>query len=181
METPSQPRKRCRRGKKRTKTLPNEILHPQHDFLSVVNLSDRTISPECETALCKGLNLVPTTQCDPFETSMDFEKFFRNLRFSGDGSINAHSIHNQSSVIDSSSSESNVNHVTITEKGASPCRPKSTFCPPKSRNASLDTYCRLVQEDVMGILNKRREYKVYNNLSKKEREALTELKNDTVV
>ncbi len=71
----SKPRKKCRRGKKRPKTIPNTILHSQQNFLSVVNLSERQISAKCETAQCKGLNFVPTTHCDPFDISIDFEKF----------------------------------------------------------------------------------------------------------
>lgn len=60
-------------------------------------------------------------------------------------------------------------------------RPKSTFCPPRYRNAFLETYCRLVERDVTKIMDKRREYKVFNNLPKAQRDALKELQSDPLV
>lgn len=46
---------------------------------------------------------------------------------------------------------------------------------------NLDTYCGLLERDVTNIMNRRREYKVYNNLPKAQREALLELQRDTTV
>ena len=57
-------------------------------------------------------------------------------------------------------------------------RGKSYFIPPKYRNASLDTYCRLVENDVGNILGRKREYKIKDNLSQLEREELKILQKD---
>lgn len=48
-------------------------------------------------------------------------------------------------------------------------------------SASLDTYCRLVENDVKSLLKKKKEYKVYNNMSKEERDALHDLSRDNKV
>lgn len=142
-------------------------LHLQQD-VTVINLSRRPISTECELALSKGLNFIPTTQCNAFDTKIDFEKFFRNLRLKEFyGSIDKFI-------------SGPISNEAIAD-ACTPFRPKSTFCPPKYRNASLDTYCRLVERDVTNIITKSREYKVYNNLPKAQREALIELKKDTTI
>ena len=60
-------------------------------------------------------------------------------------------------------------------------RGKSKFMPPKHRNASIDTYCRLVERDVRHTLNRKSEYKVYNNMTKDEREALKMLSDDATL
>lgn len=60
-------------------------------------------------------------------------------------------------------------------------RKKSTYIPPKNRNASLETYCRLVEQDVKSVFKNKTEQKTYNNLPKKEREALTALRNDSTL
>ncbi len=62
--------------------------------------------------------------------------------------------------------------VDTTSKNLTGFRGKSTFIPPNHRNASIDTYCGLVEQDVENAIKKRKEYKVHNNLSKEEREAL---------
>lgn len=59
-----------------------------------------------------------------------------------------------------------------------PFRGKSTFIPPHKRNASINTYCRLVEKDVSLLLGKKRDYKVANNLSKDQRMELNSIKND---
>ena len=58
---------------------------------------------------------------------------------------------------------------------------KSTFIPPKHRNSSIDTYCRLVESEVSLLLSKKSQHKVANNLSKTQRNALLELKKDMSV
>nr|XP_055053666.1 uncharacterized protein LOC129438772 isoform X1 [Misgurnus anguillicaudatus] len=75
---------------------------------------------------------------------------------------------------------------TITEAGdsqvepliRSPFRGKSTFIPPNKRNASLDTYCRLVERDVTCLLEKKKEFKIHDNLTKEQRTALKALRED---
>lgn len=53
--------------------------------------------------------------------------------------------------------------------------------PPPNRNAFLDTYCRLIEADVKTLLKNKRKYKLYNNLSKAERDALLDLKRNSDV
>ncbi|XP_063044279.1 uncharacterized protein LOC134438605 [Engraulis encrasicolus] len=57
-------------------------------------------------------------------------------------------------------------------------RGKSHFIPPKHRNPSLDTYCRLVEQEVTTAMRKKREYKVWNNLTLKQRQELSTLQKD---
>lgn len=59
-----------------------------------------------------------------------------------------------------------------------PLRGRSTFIPPKNRNASIDTYCRLVEKDVSLLLGKKKECKVANNLTKDQRMELNSIKKD---
>lgn len=60
-------------------------------------------------------------------------------------------------------------------------RGKSTFLPPKHRNASLETFFRLVENDISRVFNKKREYKVHDNLTNEQRMALKELNSDPTV
>ena len=149
---------------------PPTLQDTQPESLNVINLSSKSISTPCKLALSKGLSFVPTTQCNDFNTIIDFHKFFRTLR-----------IREFFSPKPTLTEPENKNTATeIVTRAKQPFRAKSTFCPPKN-NHSLETYCRLVEKDVTQILNKKREYKTMNNLPKEQREALMELKNDVNV
>lgn len=122
------------------------------------------------------MSFVPTTYCNDFNAFVDFQKFFRSLRvkeFFANRPI-ADPTNSANNYTLPSSAMQPTEH-TVTR----PFRGKSTFVPPKNRNASLDTYCRLVERDALQVLNKKREYKVHNNLPRDEREALLELKKDS--
>lgn len=126
--------------------------------------------------MSKGLSFVPTTYANDFETTIDFQKFFRGLRLreffhSGRNDQSEIPVH-----IAPQAETSPLSHVAPT-----PFKKKSTFIPPRNRNASLDTYCRLVENDVKSLLKKKKEYKVYNNMSKEERDALHDLSKDNKV
>ena len=134
-----------------------------------MNLSDKPLSAACESVLKKGLSFVPTTDCNEFDTIIDFQKFFRSIRLREFFKSNTIDSPNQTA-----STSQNETHETTNK-----FRGKSRFIPPQHRNASIDTYCRLVERDVRNTLKNKKEYKVYNNLSREEREALNNLSKDT--
>lgn len=68
-----------------------------------------------------------------------------------------------------------------TEQHRTVFRGKSTFVPFKGRNASLDTYCRLVESDVTSILKSKRQYKLAHNLSEAQLPELALLKQDSSI
>ncbi len=77
--------------------------------------------------------------------------------------------------------EKNDSDLRLSAGPRTPFRGKSTFIPPNKRNASIDTYCRLVEKDVSLLLKNTKEYKVANNLSKEQRMELNSIKNDKSV
>lgn len=117
---------------------------------------------------------------------VDMHKFFRCLRLKEFFSTHT-STSSNTETVDSVGSEatshpSEVDHdtsVTICPSTSrTSFRGNSTFIPPTKRNSSLDTYCRLVEKDVSLLLNKKREYKVFNNLTIEQRTELASLKDD---
>ena len=52
------------------------------------------------------------------------------------------------------------------------------FIPPKHRNSSVDTYCRLVEQDITKLLGRKREYKINHNLTKIQHMELETLRKD---
>uniref|UniRef100_A0A8C6WYX0 Reverse transcriptase domain-containing protein n=1 Tax=Neogobius melanostomus TaxID=47308 RepID=A0A8C6WYX0_9GOBI len=58
---------------------------------------------------------------------------------------------------------------------------RSTFIPPHRRNASIDTYCRLVEQDVSHLLNNKRKYTVSENLTKEQRLELNLIQKDNSI
>lgn len=144
-----------------------------------MNFSSKPLTELCTSALNKGLSFAPTTTTNDFETIIDFEKFFRRLRL-------REMFHNvppstPCQPTTTESAPSTVPEAPINISGKGLFRPKSTFIPPKNRNASLDTYCRLVGHDVQMTLRSKRQYRVHSNMSKSEREALAELNSDTTI
>ncbi len=141
-----------------------------------MNFSDKSLSKPCVTALRKGLSFIPTTETKDFDTLIDFQKFFRTLRlheFCGT---------NEQSFASDDVTPATTQGVTLEQSIVClPFKRKSTFIPYKNRNLSLETYCRLVEFDVKNVLKNKRKYKVYNKLSKMERDALLDLSKDNTV
>lgn len=147
----------------------------------MVNLSDTTLSPACISALNKGLSFVPTTYCDEFNAYVDFQKFFRTLRLKEFFSNTPTTACLLTDGAVSSPSACDAGTVTVQNTPPTKFRGKSTFIPPKNRNASIETYCRLVQTDMSKVFQNKRNYKVHDNLTKEERKALDELKRDNTI
>lgn len=55
------------------------------------------------------------------------------------------------------------------------------FVPPMNRNASIKTYCRLVQQDVDKLLQKKNDCKHWHNITKEEKRALDDLQRDNEI
>ena len=159
------------------------------------------------SALNRGLSFAPTCSTIDFDTFIDFQKYFRTLRlreFFHPGNYrvpiantNATTVSaaltpvanasQANTIVNSVSLDSDVSQANTALSADTICsnksvfRKKSTFLPSRNRNASLDTYCRLVERDVQNALKKKNEYKVHNNLSKAERESLKLLGKDTSI
>lgn len=148
----------------------------------MINLSSKELSPVTYSALSKGLSFVPTTGCNDFNTIIDLQKFFRNLRLKEwFKEPQTRTNYTQMEPNSTNNTEVELPSETATATQTTPFRGKSTFIPPKYRNSSLDTYCRLVERDVTAIFKHKREYKVADNLNKEQRDALNTLKQDTSV
>ena len=78
----------------------------------------------------------------------------------------------------STSAETTNTALSTSTRAPTPFRGKSTFMPPKYRNSSLETYCRLVEKDVSMIFNKRKQYKLSDNMTQEQRDELKSLKED---
>lgn len=142
-----------------------------------MNLSSKPLSSDCLQALEKGLSFVPTTYCNEFNVFLDFQKFFRTLRLKEFFSSNDSRL-NLCPPTQHNTNSPPVNNLAI-DPGA--FHKKSTFMPPKNKNFSVETYCRLVERDVGQVLNKKREYTVFNNMPVAQRNALHDIKNDKSV
>lgn len=144
--------------------------------MNVVNLTNETLSPACISALNKGLSFVPSTYCHEFNAFVDFQKFFRTLRLKEFFSNTPSTTYTLTESADSSPSTRDAENDTPPTK----FRGKSTFIPPRNRNASIETFCRLVQTDMSKVFHNKNksEYMVHDNLTKEERKALDELKRD---
>lgn len=159
-----------------------------------MNFSSKPLATACISALNKGLSFAPTTSTNDFDTIIDFQKFFRSLRlkelFYKDTApqrtqespgviMDSDEITNVN--LENDIDVSDLNVLTVPSKPLTRFKKKSTYIPPRNRNASLDTYCRLVDRDLRAVLKKKHEFKVYNNLPKIERDALVELRNDQTI
>ena len=82
---------------------------------------------------------------------------------------------------DANTSETDNTVSTLPTRAHTPFRGKSTFIPPKFRNSSLDTYCRLVEKDVSMLTNRRKRYQVSDNLSQEQHDEFKKLKEDKTV
>lgn len=122
----------------------------------MINLSSKTLSDACVAALSKGLSFVPSTHCRDFDTIVDFHKFFCTLRlkefFSGQDRPLTHSSRSASGDTRETTGREDVTSTALSARPRMPFKGRSTFIPPPNRNASIDTYCRLMENDVSLLL-----------------------------
>lgn len=113
---------------------------------------------------------------------MDFQKFFGTLRlreFFNSGPTRVFSSPECAENLPNHCDAETANRVQQTF--STKFRSKATFIPPKNRNASIETYSHLVKSDMSKVFHRKGEYKVHDDLTKKEREALGELKKETEI
>lgn len=123
---------------------------------TVINISSKELSADQTSLLSKGLSFVPTSGINAFGLKVDLFKCFRQIKLKHFFSKN-----------DTVSTPTTTQTPTF--------KPKSLFCP-NSMNASINTFCRLVEQDIFNNVEK--PMKVKNNLPENERKALMELIND---
>lgn len=133
--------------------------------MTVFNLSSKTLDQFHLSILNRGLSFVPTNHLKKFDIKVDLFKFFRQLRLR--------------EFFDNGTEQDDLNSQTAsnTEESRKVFRGKSLFMPPVNRNNSIETYCRLVEQEVDAFLNENQR-SAYNNLSKEEKKALEDLKSD---
>lgn len=126
-------------------------MDPQLLKETVINISQKELSDDQIGILSKGLSFVPTVGVNCFGLKVDLFKCFRQMKLRY--------------------------FFSKSESGASrtPFRPKSNFCPNVS-NHTIHTFCRLVEQDVMGTCSSSNN--ISHNLSLNEKKALTELTSD---
>lgn len=112
-------------------------------------------------------------------------KFFRTLRlkefFCGQDRPLTHSSCSASGDTRETTGREDVTSTALSAGPKMPFKGRSTFIPPPNRNASTNTNCRLVKNDVSLLLHKKREYKVAHNLTKEQRHELKTLQKDKTV
>lgn len=126
----------------------------------------------------KGLSFVPTAGVNEFKTMIDIQKFFRNVRLREFFNNTAHDKSMGNEQPTSHLEEDQQRPSTSPTRSITPFRGKSTFIPPKFRNSSVDTYCRLVERDIYTVLKNKADYKVADNLDREQRDELRNLKED---
>lgn len=113
-----------------------------------MNFSIKPLTDTCVSALNKGLSFAPTSTTNDFDTIIDLQKFFRTLRLR-EFFQSYHSPKGETQVDNQDTNEQPTSPVTNPPgKPITPFKKKSAFSPPRGRSASLDTYCRLVDQDV---------------------------------
>jgi hypothetical protein len=149
------------------------------------------------SALGKGLSFVSTSQAKDCDTVIDFQKCFSGLRlteFFGYGfapyaPANVNLLNNISNSTGNSANVFPIDNLNDNEPDSRPeemtrentyFKRKSTFLPPKII-PSLEKYCCLGEKDEHNLLAKKKEYNVFHNMSKAEKESLMELKNDSSI
>lgn len=135
--------------------------------ITVFNLSSKTLNASHLSVLNKGLSFVPTTQPNDFDVKVDLFKFFRNIRLR-----EFFATTQSASQLDINTSESQHQHTNTL------FRPKSDFTPPANRSASIETFCRLVDQDATELLKRKHEFNTHSNLSADEKKALNDLRSD---
>uniref|UniRef100_A0A673WHK7 Reverse transcriptase domain-containing protein n=1 Tax=Salmo trutta TaxID=8032 RepID=A0A673WHK7_SALTR len=126
------------------------------------------------------------------DVQIDLFKFFRNLRlhdFFDKSETYMTPLEMSSSVRCINRSTTLINRLTCPTVSQGPAevpenserttfRAKSSFVPPPKRNASIETFCRIVENDVTDLLKDKQKHKSYDNLSRDERMALKDLMSD---
>ena len=122
---------------------------------AVVNLSSTDLNSNQLSVLELGLSFVPTPSVSPFELFLDLQKFLRDVR-------------RKEYFMKNDSSQNFTTNNTF--------KIKSNFYPPKNRNHSVETYCRLVELEFENHIKK----KTFSphNLTKNQQEALSELESN---
>ena len=140
--------------------------------LSILNLSNKVLTPGHLSVLNKGLNFVPTNQSNDFNVKVDCFRFFRSIR-----------LREFFSTCNANASDLTTNFGSAQELGPpkTPFRGKSFFVPPPNRNASIETFCRLVENDIEFAMENKHKCKTPHNLNKAETEALSDLQSDSSV
>lgn len=141
---------------------------PYTEDITVFNLSSKTLNASHLSVLNKGLSFVPTTQPNDFDIKVDLFKFFRSIRL-------------REFFATTQSSPSQLNWVTPEPSNSHTqtlFRPKSDFTPPVNRNASIETFCRLVDQDATELLKTKHKFNIHSNLSSEEKKALKDLQTD---
>ena len=132
-------------------------MDPQQLQDTVINISKKELSPDQLSLLSKGLSFVPTGGINAFGLKVDLFKSFRQIKL-------RHFFANKT---DSSAA--------AIPAATTSFRQKSTFCP-NTFNASINTFCRLVEQDIMTQISQ--PFHVKKNLTDNERKALNELIDD---
>lgn len=137
----------------------------------MINISSQALSSDQRKTLSRGLSFVPTKRADSFTTKVELFKFFRTIRLKAyyvkDAVSSGHCLNGTSQA------------QTVSLKKT--FRPKSTFTP-LINNSSVDTFCRLVETDVMDICAQSEKKSFIPNLLESERKALRELmQNEDIV
>ena len=137
----------------------------------MINLSSRSLNQHELAVLSKGLSFVPSQQADPFTTKVELFKFFRSVKlkafFAKDNSP-------QPLTAQLRTSTEPTAEVTCSVKAF---KPKSTFVP-QVLNASVNTFCRLVDQEASALASSAEHNKCFSNLTPPQRHALIELSND---
>lgn len=122
---------------------------------TVINISSKELTNDQKSLLQKGLSFVPKSNLNVFGLKVDLFKCFRQIK-----------LRHFFSKMD-------------TRPNITPFRPKSSFCP-MSLNPSINTFCRIVENDIMQI-STANPHVTSPNLTKEEKIALTELMNDKTI
>lgn len=152
-ETRQKRKKKCRRGKRASKHRAQAVDAQQLKDTGIY-ISSQELSNDQISLLSKGLSFVPSSGLNVFGLKVDVFKCVRRIKLR----------HFFSKNTDSASSTQ-----------ASVFRAKSTYCP-NTNNASINTFCRVVQQDIMQMAAK--PHPSPANLTQSERAALNELISD---
>lgn len=126
---------------------------------AVINLSKKDLTDAQVSVLSKGLSFVPTCTDKSFDTKVDLFKFFRKIKLKR--------VFSQNTV---SSLETN-------QRTGTHFKPKSKFCP-MVNNSSINTYCRLVEQEAMSVYTRQTNH-IQKNLTRTEEKALNEWMKDS--
>lgn len=118
----------------------------------LINLSDKVLTTNQLSVLSKGLNFVPTYEVDSFEVKTELFRFFRKIKL-------------RYMFKDSKTQELSI-----------PVFKKKSKFNPLCPNPSIQTFCRIVEGEILG---KYKSNAPYSNISLNEKLAIQELSRDT--